>query len=257
MSDELSAEARALIRGGVAQESPVEPSRRARMKRSLLINALLVAPRTVEAAQVAASGGSLSSEMALSKLAIWAAKGAGAGMLVAVTTYGVTEVAPRAMTPVPVPTVAPHLPDVANQQGHGAKAAEGDEPPRAVDTAASPPATAEPASSQRVAPASASALPAASSTASRSLSAELLLMAEVQRALRDGHAARALELVSRHAAEFPDGQLVNERLAAEAFAACQRGEIARARRAAARFLERDPASSLASRVKRTCPPDGR
>jgi hypothetical protein len=252
MSEELSAEARALIRGGIAQESPVGPSRRARMKHSLLVKALLVAPRTVEAAQVAASGGSLSSEMAFSKLAIWAAKGAGAGVLVAVTTYGVARVAPMPM-PVPVPVPV----NLVNQQGHNAKVAENEELARAVDVAASPPATAAPASSQRVAPASASALPSASSTVSRSLSAELLLMAEVQRALRDGRPAQALELVGRHAAEFPDGQLMNERLAAEAFAACQSGDVARSRRAAARFLERDSTSSLASRVRKTCPPDGR
>ena len=253
MNDELSAEARAVIRGGVAQESPVGRSRRARMKHALLAKALLVAPHAAEAAQVAAAGGSLSSEMALSKLAIWAAKGAGAGVLVAATTYGVAQLAPVPVpvpVPVPQPTVAPPAPNAMNQQGD-------DNLVPAIDPAASPSAPAAPASPERIPPASSSALPAPSSTVSPSLSAELLLMADVQRALRDGQATRALELVTRHAAEFPDGQLVNERLAAETFAACQSGEVARARRAAALFLERDSTSSLALRVRKTCPPDGR
>ena len=248
MSDELSAEARALIRGGVSQESPVGPSRRARMKHALLAKALLVAPHA--AAQVATAGAALSSEMALSKLVIWAAKGAGAGVLVAATTYGVAQVA-SAPVPVPVATVAPHSPNVVSHSGRGANVVEDDG--IGSDPVAFPPATAASASSsQRGTPASASALPAASTTVSRSLSAELLLMADVQRALRDAQANRALELVARHAAEFPDGQLVNERLAAEAFAACQSGDVARARRAAALFLARDSTSSLALRVKKTC-----
>jgi hypothetical protein len=90
-----------------------------------------------------------------------------------------------------------------------------------------------------------------------SLRAELELMNQVQLALRDGRAVRALELVARHAAVFPQGQLTNERLAAEAFAACQIGDVERARRAAAAFLRRDSSSALALRVKNTCPPSNR
>jgi hypothetical protein len=84
------------------------------------------------------------------------------------------------------------------------------------------------------------------------LRAELSLLKEVQGALRVGRARRALELVARHEREFPNGQLGNERLAAEVFAACQLGDVPRARSASLRFLERDRSSPLALRVKGAC-----
>lgn len=85
------------------------------------------------------------------------------------------------------------------------------------------------------------------------LRAELELMSEVQSALRDQQGARALRLIERHDAEFGQGQLQQERLAAEVFAACQVGDRSRARDAATRFLGSDRTSPLALRVQGACP----
>jgi hypothetical protein len=256
MSDELSSDARAVIRGAVAQESSIDAAGRARLKRALFAKAALLAPEAAQAAQIAAPGASLGSALTASKLGILAAKGAGAGLLVAVTLQGVSHFAagPAARHPaVSAPRVRAN--DASERPGAPA-AAHGRElvpahdgvPPKAV-SAMTPQALAGP-------PIVAGAAPPASGSAGTSLSSELLLMAEVQRALRDGRPARALELVARHAAAFPEGQLVNERLAAEAFAACQSGDVSRARHAAALFLARDATSSLAERVRKTCPPAG-
>jgi outer membrane protein assembly factor BamD (BamD/ComL family) len=84
------------------------------------------------------------------------------------------------------------------------------------------------------------------------LRAELELMSQVQTALRDNRGVRALSLLERYDDAFPRGQLGTERLAAEVFAACQVGDVARARRAATKFLQRDASSTLAERVKGAC-----
>jgi hypothetical protein len=84
------------------------------------------------------------------------------------------------------------------------------------------------------------------------LRAELDLMSQVQAALRDRRAGQALELIERHDAVFGQGQLNQERLAAEVFAACQLRDRARARSAAARFLASDTSSPLALRVRGAC-----
>jgi hypothetical protein len=77
-------------------------------------------------------------------------------------------------------------------------------------------------------------------------------MSQVQAALRDNRGAQALSLLERYDDSFPRGQLGTERLAAEVFAACQVGDVARAGRAATRFLQRDSSSPLAQRVKGAC-----
>lgn len=84
------------------------------------------------------------------------------------------------------------------------------------------------------------------------LRAELDLMAQAQGALRDGQAARALDLIASYDAQYPSGVLETERLAVEVFAACQTGDRTRARHAAQRFLARDSVSALAARVKNAC-----
>jgi hypothetical protein len=49
-----------------------------------------------------------------------------------------------------------------------------------------------------------------------------------------------------------NGQLRQERLAAEVFAACQTGQVTRAERAARRFLSEHPATPAGERIRASC-----
>ncbi|MFZ5896199.1 MAG: hypothetical protein ACOY0T_34400 [Myxococcota bacterium] len=80
---------------------------------------------------------------------------------------------------------------------------------------------------------------------------ELTLLEKVQSELRAGRGANALELLDSNT--VPEGgQLQAERLAAEVFAACQAGDVSRARAAARRFLSRYPSSPASGRVRASC-----
>jgi hypothetical protein len=77
-------------------------------------------------------------------------------------------------------------------------------------------------------------------------------IAEVQRALRDGQARRALGLLDAEDRAHPRGVLVEERAAARVFALCSLGRDGEARRAAAEFARRFPNSLLGERVRASC-----
>lgn len=80
---------------------------------------------------------------------------------------------------------------------------------------------------------------------------ELTLLEKVQSELRAGHGAAALRLLDRSTPP-EGGQLQAERLAAEVFAACQAGDVARARASARLFLSRYASSPASARVRSSC-----
>jgi hypothetical protein len=80
--------------------------------------------------------------------------------------------------------------------------------------------------------------------------ARILRLAED--ALRSGEASRALGLLDEHARTFPDGILVEERLAERVAALCMLGRVAEAREEGRRFLRAFPGSPLAEGVRTSC-----
>ena len=80
---------------------------------------------------------------------------------------------------------------------------------------------------------------------------EITLLEKVQSELRAGHGRAALALLDKSAAPA-GGQLQAERLAAEVFAACQVGNVERARAAARLFLSKHASSPASARVKSSC-----
>lgn len=258
MTEPLSREARGLLQQALSDEGALraDAARRARLKQTLLSglaasSAGLVAGTTEAAAGVKATSG------AAQLLPL--VKGLAVGLLVSGGVAGGFRLALSsdvdvATAPIASSAAAPKLPEAAKV----AVAAPVAEPP--VSAEQTPPAA--PAAADSVAPGQGrvAAVPSAepsdaaksAESAAPALRAELELMSQVQAALRDNQGARALTLIERYDGTFPLGQLRNERLAAEVFAACQLGNVARAQRAAAQFLQRDPSSALAARVKAAC-----
>ncbi|MFZ6177230.1 RNA polymerase sigma factor [Nannocystis pusilla] len=105
-------------------------------------------------------------------------------------------------------------------------------------------------------PASAPPAPPAPARRSRgeepSLAAELDLVESIRAALLAADDRTTLELVARHQRRFPAGVFAQETAAAAIEARCRLGEHDRARREAAAFLARWPASALAARVSALC-----
>jgi hypothetical protein len=255
MTEPLSREARGVLTQAVSEESALraDAARRARLKQALLSglaasSAGLVAGSTEAAVGVKAASGALS-----------LVKGLAVGLLVSGGIAGGFRLALSSDTEAPTAKLASSANVAARAEP--AKLAE---PPSAV---APPPVEETPAPTApagidanapkaRAAVSSNSAEPAEAAkpaeSAAPALRAELQLMSEVQAALRDNSGARALTLIERYDGAFAQGQLRSERLAAEVFAACQVGNVARAQRAAAQFLSRDSSSPLAARVQGAC-----
>jgi len=84
------------------------------------------------------------------------------------------------------------------------------------------------------------------------LQEEAALLAEVQGALRSGHASAALGKLESYDRRFPGGMLRAEADAARVFALCAAGQVDRARASAARFAQRYPSSPAAARVQAAC-----
>ncbi len=81
---------------------------------------------------------------------------------------------------------------------------------------------------------------------------EIALLNEAQRALASGRADRALQLLDRHAREFPHGSLGEERAAARIIALCALGRETAARAEIAAFVRQSPESPLLERVRAAC-----
>jgi hypothetical protein len=254
MTRELSDDARSLIRAAVAEERGPDRAHRARVRRELEVRVAAGGALTFAGASVAkaAAGHSV-----LATVTSFVGLGFGAGLVLA----GAAQV-------VLSPNAAPLAPEspaklaASARTSHAEFALPPPAPPLAESAASAAPEphevrrpgenTALELPSGKTRALGDAALPGENARASSSLRAELDLMAQVQGALRDGQAARALELIARYDARYPSGSLVNERLAAEVFAACSIGDRARAARVAALFLARDSVSALAGRVKKAC-----
>jgi hypothetical protein len=92
----------------------------------------------------------------------------------------------------------------------------------------------------------------AAATEAGTLAPELALLEHVQAELRSGQGTRALELLDNSSLAIEHSQLRAERLAAEVFAACQAGDLERARRVMKRFLDEYPNTPMAARVRASC-----
>ena len=81
---------------------------------------------------------------------------------------------------------------------------------------------------------------------------EIALLNQAQRALASGQADRALQLLDRHARDFPRGSLAEERAAARIIALCALGHVTAARAETAAFVRKSPESPLVDRVRAAC-----
>jgi hypothetical protein len=94
-------------------------------------------------------------------------------------------------------------------------------------------------------------LPSGARTAG-DLGRELELLRGAQRALDSGAAAQALASLNQYSREFPRGSLRHEYSMVRVLALCAAGQRTSALRARKDFLEREPNSALAHRVKNAC-----
>ncbi|MCA9692419.1 MAG: hypothetical protein KC636_22660 [Myxococcales bacterium] len=83
---------------------------------------------------------------------------------------------------------------------------------------------------------------------------ELQLIRAAEALVKEGRTDAALAVLDRHEREFPEGQLIPERVASRVSALCQRGEATKARALAQRFLREYPGSHLEGRVRGACEP---
>jgi hypothetical protein len=86
----------------------------------------------------------------------------------------------------------------------------------------------------------------------RNLERELQLLRAARRAIDAGSPAPALALLDRYADEFPHGALKAEYQTARVLALCAAGRVASARQAKDEFIEQQPGSPLAERLRATC-----
>jgi hypothetical protein len=101
-------------------------------------------------------------------------------------------------------------------------------------------------------PPSAAAASGNETTAAPALSPELRLLAQAQRALRDGKLAQALDLLDEHADRFPEGALQEERHSARAVTLCRLGKHGAARAERARLEAMNARSPMLPWVRASC-----
>lgn len=94
--------------------------------------------------------------------------------------------------------------------------------------------------------------PLAAPASSADLEAETLLLAAAQSAIQRGDFDAALAKLGEHEKTFPNGVLVEERIATRVVAMCGAGRTEEARVLGKTFLARYPRSPLAPRVKSSC-----
>lgn len=92
----------------------------------------------------------------------------------------------------------------------------------------------------------------ARSKQARTLEEEAAALANIQRALRDGEAEKAIALLDAEERSLQRGILAPERAAARVFALCSAGRAAEAQVLAGRFLADHANSPLADRVREGC-----
>ena len=90
-----------------------------------------------------------------------------------------------------------------------------------------------------------------------SLAAELEVVGRASRAVNAGRYNEALTVLRKHAKQFADGALLEDRLALKAIALCGAGKLDSGNRAATRFAKSYPRSVHAARVREACERDSK
>jgi hypothetical protein len=257
MTHELSPEARGFLeRGRDAERMPSEHELQ-RIRNNVVLG---VAP----AGLLLATGKAAAAATKLSALSLLglAAKGGLLGTLVAFGGYALQRVG---SDPSPSPAVVQSVATATTFERPGAQNRSGTPPvaPALVASVTTPPPTPSSAPTafgalERAAADDSASLPSdlLPSVGSLPVSAELLEevqdLKRVQEHLRAGRGTEALRVLDASSSRLGQGQLRQERLAAEVFAACQSGRMERARQAARRFMLENPATPSAARLKTSC-----
>lgn len=257
---DLSAEARNLVQAARGGDEPT-PGDSARVKRALLTAVASGAVVTTSSLAAASRGGALSGGSAgtgasagtavtSAKLAGWVALGAAVGLGTAGAYVAVSsppaEDAKR--PPAAAERLVPPSPALPEAPAVFVPPAAPEVPPPPAIAAPAPAAPRSKAARTEPAAPHAAAFPPRSS----SLAEETALLQSARAALGNGDAHGALALLREHARTYPNGVLVEERLASQVFASCALGERANAARAAAELIRRAPASPLRARVLDSC-----
>lgn len=236
---ELGPEARAVLEAGRSGDDP-RPEDRARMRRAVM--AAIAAGGAGGAASLAGEGAAHAAERTLE--AAGAAKVAGAawklllglavvgavggGLMLRQTTPASTPIEARAAGPLLLPPARETAPPARNEPATTANAMALPAPKRVPAATKAPLAVEDP------------------------LEAETRRLREAHDALNGGDPARALALLDAQAVDFAEGQLHEEREAARVLALCKLGRAESASAEAARFLQNNPRSPLADRVRAAC-----
>ena len=237
--DELSPEAQALLARARDEERTPNTRELQRIRNNVVLG---IAPATLMlgAAKVAAA-----SELGALSLLGLAAKGAALGTAVALGSYAVerswNEPAPAPVIVQPAPSSNARVEIPTESRGGPLPVPADVVPPEAPSTRSNPSSTlASPDAGENAGPSSAELLE------------EVETLRRVQEHLRAGQGAEALRVLDASSSRLGQGQLRQERLAAEVFAACGSGQIERARQAARRFVQENPATPSAARLKTSC-----
>jgi hypothetical protein len=257
MTSELGANARALIDQACNEEAAPPHSELERIRKNVVTGA--VSSAVMLAAPHAAGFVGGTTPLALVVLAL---KGGAAGTLVALAAFGADrwfaspgprdaagahDAAPAIVRAAPVRTApsrhtaVPALPAPPGPEGETSALRASTGEPR-IGAAIRAEASSRPASGAGV----------GSLEASAALHEETALLKRVQQELRAGRGVEALRLLDASSARLERGQLRQERLAAEVLAACQAGELERARRSARAFAAENPATPSAARLRASC-----
>jgi len=246
MSD-LGPEARAILSAGRDGDDP-SPEDRARLKRKLLAGLAAGAATTAGAAEAAGAAKSIAAAKATTALAwsstVWKAI---AGIVVIGAVSGGIVVAgaekgkpPRLAMPVITQSIADRKPPLAAAPADAAPEETKREEPKAEPQA------------KRIAGNTAPSAKTKEEDADTLLE-ETRQLREARRALKDGDADRALALLDDKTAANQGEKLGEERAAARVLALCKLGRVEEANAEAAKFLEKNPRSPLAARVRKACP----
>jgi hypothetical protein len=240
----LGPESRAIIDEALPGEG-LEAPRRAHLKRELMARiaagavaggAALATTKAAAATQVA-KGGLVS--LFLTSMA------QGGAVMAVVIGAGVGYRAVTEPAAAPAPSVALSVAITPTASAIVRPAA-----PRAVEEPVSVIASSAPA-----APVAPTASMEAAAPASSSISGEMELLRQAQRALASGDGSRALELLGEHEASYAGGALREERQAARVLALCKAGRGAEARAEASRFVAEFPRSLHRGHVLGACAND--
>jgi hypothetical protein len=281
-STNLNQEAQSLLDAGRHADDPTSEDReRIRKALMLKIGAVGVAAGAgiaskAATAKVAASLGKVTSVASGSATAGWLwtswKVGIAVGVLIAGgASYGVSQhVRARRVSSVqPVGTTATKMVPVANMSANPPDRKKTEETPETIPNNATSLPTSDHPSHRVPAPhhgtlakksthgAKTNARPQQGDSSAENFENEVNLLADAQKAMREGKSNKALELLKKHRKLHPHGLLNEESEAARVVALCQAGRIREGKAAAARFLATKSGSPLASRVRQACDNHGK